>query len=105
MRNCSRREAVWFLLSGVGLLGGCVSPSGYKPTLPESCVWTKFPYTWICIDPKEGEVVPEKETASWDPFPLGSSIGVFSFEHPLKWEELVQFKSCIPLGDSDRKAP
>lgn len=89
-REVNRRKVVWFLLSGVGLLVGCSTPSGYKPTLPESCTWLKFPYTWICIDPKEGGVVPGAETSMWDSIPLYSSkckdVGFFT--PPLQWDEL-----------------
>jgi hypothetical protein len=97
-RKAGHREMIWFLLSAAGLLGGCITRSGYKPVLPESCVWTKFPYTWICIDPKEGEAVPGEETKLWGSYPLENLD--FEYSTPLQWEDLVRFtKSCpvVPL--------
>lgn len=86
-RKVGRRETIWFLLTGAGLLGGCVSPSGYKPALPESCEWLKFPYTWVCIDPKEGNMpVPKQETEMWKPLPLDKLDWVY--EEPISYEEL-----------------
>lgn len=68
-RETSRRKMLWFLLTGAGLLGGCHVRPGYKPVLPESCVWVKFPYTWICVDPEEGKAVPGEETLKWKTIP------------------------------------
>jgi hypothetical protein len=92
-REMHRREVIWLLLSGIGLLGGCSTRPGYKPTLPESCVWLKFPYTWMCIDPNEGMPVPEQETSKWDPIPL-TKIPDESWYNipwsPITWEELAR---------------
>lgn len=85
-RKVNRREMVWFLLSASGLLGGCVTRSGYKPELPESCVWVKFPYTWVCVDPEEGNVIPPEETALWGSSPLTTLD--FAWTCPLQWQEL-----------------
>jgi hypothetical protein len=89
-REVNRRKVVWFLLSGAGLLAGCSTPSGYKPTLPESCTWLKFPYTWICVDPKEGNEVPSSVTSMWDSIPLYSPKckDVELFTPPYQWEDL-----------------
>lgn len=106
-REAGCRKALWFLLSGVGLLGGCQTRYGYKPTLPESCVWVKFPYTWVCVDPEEGRPVPEQETKLWDPVPLASISRQhqFAFENPIRWEDLASTSQCswgpILLGPVD----
>jgi hypothetical protein len=87
-RKARHREVLWFLLTGTGLLGGCTTPSGYKPVLPDTCEWVKFPYTWICIDPNEGNKVPEQETSSWQPLPLGSFDE--AFDPPLSIADLEE---------------
>lgn len=89
-RKCDYREVIWLLLTGVGLLGGCSTSSGYRPTLPESCVWAKFPYTWICVDPEEGKVVPKQEAESWGPYPL--SMLEFTFSHPLQPIDILNLR-------------
>jgi hypothetical protein len=98
-RKAGRREALWFLLSGAGLLAGCTIQSGYKPTLPESCVWAKFPYTWLCIDPEEGDAVPEQETKLWEPIPLSKSFGQeLNKTVPLSWESLFGSRPDVSFG-------
>jgi hypothetical protein len=91
MLNCGRksvrREAIWLLLTGSGLLGGCTTLSGYKPDLPESCVWAKVPHVWICVDPEEGKPVPDTETKLWGSYPL--SMLEFVFEPPLQPVDLL----------------
>ncbi len=86
----ARRETVWLLFGASGLLGGCSIHSGYKPDLPESCVWTKFPYTWICVDPNEGHTVPEQETKLWGSYPL--SMLEFTFPHPLQPGDILNLR-------------
>lgn len=76
------REVIWLLLTGSGLLGGCSTLSGYKPDLPESCVWVKIPHTWICVDPEEGHTVPKEESELWGSYPL--SMLEFQFNPPLQ---------------------
>ena len=90
------RKVHWFLLGVAGLLAGCTTPSGYKPALPESCTWLKFPYTWMCIDPEEGKAIPEKETAAWDFIPHDDPQcdGVV-FDPPLSIEDLVELKASM----------
>jgi hypothetical protein len=89
-RKTHQGNLVWLLLTGVGLLGGCSTTSGYKPTLPDSCVWTKFPYTWICVDPEEGKVVPKQETELWGPYPL--SMLEFTFPQPLQPVDILNLR-------------
>lgn len=92
MKKFNRREAthlptvVWYLFGGAGLLGGCHTPSGYKPALPEECVWLKFPYTWMCIDPNEGKPVPREEAEMRGPYPLENLD--FSWSSPISWDDL-----------------
>ncbi len=94
-REVLPKMAVWYLFGGAGLLGGCHTPSGYKPALPESCSWLKFPYTWVCIDPEEGRHVPEEEASARGPYPLETLD--FAWKSPLKWEELYGRKGKAPL--------
>jgi hypothetical protein len=99
MKKFKRREAphmvVWYLFGGAGLLGGCHTPSGYKPALPESCTWLKFPYTWVCVDPEEGRRVPEKEASMRGSYSLETLD--FIWESPLSWEELAGRTGKAPL--------
>lgn len=103
-REGGDRKVYWFLLSVVGLLAGCSTPSGYKPTLPESCTWLKFPYSWICIDPEEGKAIPRKETLAWEFIPPDhpQCDGVV-FDPPLSIEDLTDLKADLlnlnPFGD------
>ncbi len=94
-RETPHRMVVWYLFGGAGLLGGCHTPSGYKPALPESCTWLKFPYTWVCVDPAEGRHVPEKEASVRGPYPLETLD--FAWESPLRWEELTGKSGKAPL--------
>lgn len=98
-RKISHREVVWLLLTGAGLLGGCSTHSGYKPALPDSCVWAKIPHVWICIDPEEGRPVPEKESKLWGSYPL--SMLEFQFDFPLQPVDLLAL--CKENGRIDWK--
>lgn len=104
IREDVNRKVYWFLLGAAGLLAGCSTPTGYKPVLPESCTWLKFPYTWMCIDPEEGKAIPSKETAAWDfiPYDDPRCDGV-KFDPPLSIEDLTELKASLlapnPFGD------
>ena len=96
MQKCSRREAILILLSGVGCLGGCQTPSGYRPTLPESCVWLKFPYTWMCIDPREGgDVPPSKESTEQGSSLPGTSELSSVWTTPPSWWEFKRNRDSL----------
>jgi hypothetical protein len=46
----SRSNAVVFLFSVIGCLGGCVTQTGFKkPILPDDCFWVEIPNVWICF--------------------------------------------------------
>lgn len=107
IREDANRKVCWFLLSVAGLLAGCTTPTGYKPVLPESCTWLKFPYTWMCIDPEEGKAIPKKETAAWDFIPLDDPrCGTVIFDRPLSIEDLTKLEtSMLVLGSFEDQIP
>lgn len=90
MQKCSRREAMIFLLGGIGCLGGCQTSTGFKtPVLPENCYWVELRYAFICLDleaarpvpqvgekgerhetPPEGAAPPEAPSADWEFIPF-----------------------------------
>ncbi len=66
-REVLPKMAVWYLFGGAGLLGGCHTPSGYKPALPESCSWLKFPILGYVSILKKDDMYPKRKLRRGDP--------------------------------------